>query len=65
MSRPSVSEFANYHGNEELPNTELRVSDFLRDLKIKEPQNHTLIIFINIHYDVHFAFKKDNHASVH
>ena len=36
-------EFANYHGNEELSNTLLKVSDILRDLKTREPQKQTLI----------------------
>jgi len=38
-----LSEFVNYHGNEELSNTLLNVSDTLRDLKTREPQKHTLI----------------------
>ena len=38
-----LSEFANYHGNEELSNTLLKVSDILRDLKIREPQKQTRI----------------------
>ena len=38
-----LSEFANYHGNEELSNTLLKVSDALRDLKIREPQKQTRI----------------------
>ena len=45
------SEFANYHGNEELSNTLFKVSDFLRDLKIREPQRQTWIdsyFFTNI-----------------
>ena len=36
-------EFANYHDNKELSNTLLKVSDILRDLKIREPQKQTLI----------------------
>ena len=46
-----LSEFANYHGNEELSNTLFKVSDFLRDLKIREPQKQTWIysyFFTNI-----------------
>ena len=38
-----LSEFANSHGNEELSNTLLKVSDILRDLKIREPQKQTRI----------------------
>ena len=38
-----LSEFVNYHGNEGLSNTLLKVSDILRDLKAREPQKHTLI----------------------
>ena len=38
-----LSEFANYHGNGELSNTLLKVSDALRDLKIREPQKQTRI----------------------
>ena len=38
-----LSEFANYHDNEELSNTLLKVSDILRDLKIREPQKQTRI----------------------
>ena len=36
-------EFANYHGNEELSNTLLKVSDILRVLKIRELQKQTHI----------------------
>ena len=36
-------EFTNYHGNDELSNTLLKVSDILRDLKIREPQKQTRI----------------------
>ena len=46
-----ISEFAKYHGNEELSNTLFKVSDILRDLKIREPQKHTRIdsyFFTNI-----------------
>ena len=46
-----LSEFANYHGNEELSNTLFKVSDFLRDLKIRESQKQTWIdsyFFTNI-----------------
>ena len=46
-----LSEFANYHGNETLSNTLFKVSDFLRDLKIREPQKQTWIdsyFFTNI-----------------
>ena len=38
-----LSEFANSHDNEELSNTLLKVSDILRDLKIREPQKQTRI----------------------
>ena len=38
-----LSEFANFHDNEELSNTLLKVSDILRDLKIREPQKQTRI----------------------
>ena len=54
-----LSEFANYHGNKELSNTLLKVSDILRDLKIREPQKQTRI-------DSYFLptcghFENDNH----
>lgn len=38
-----LSDFANYHGNEELSNTLLKVSGILRDLKIRETQKQTRI----------------------
>ena len=43
MSCSFVSELANYHGNRELSNTQLKVSDILRDPTIRDPRKQTLI----------------------
>ena len=56
-----ISEFANYHGNEELSNTLFKVSDILRDLKIREPQKHTRIDSYFFYQHKNTAFENDNH----